>query len=248
MSAAGLVEADKPSSDVGAFMQCAAACCCVKIEDRDTANEWMLTPAGLPPSLFERLCLCHCSAQERKPGGLEFDESLRGLAGVTLQDGVHSTAGSLQTLRWAQYDPATRTAYMKVFGGCGQPPSTGHWSEPVVGYWMFLINLARCAQYTYIFRFSEDKRYADIDIQGNPCCCCWCLPGWCNIPRGLVHYWMRQTEASKDGTEWERSGSTCGGEPVFAYNLRTIWNVDGHKDVHHERLLAIAPKQLIISH
>merc|ERR1712228_437986 len=58
-------------------------------------------------------------------------------------------------------------------------------------HWYFLENLARIAGYSYEFRFSEDKRYADIKIKGNIgvlCCACFpCCPRWFTVPDVAWH-------------------------------------------------------------
>merc|ERR1719396_256963 len=121
------------------------------------------------PSMFQRFCLCQCGPEARTLSGIEKNPKLRGLAGVTLQDGAHETAGSLQTLKWGMYDESKKELTLSVFGGFkpGYGGTTGQWTEPVEAQWCFLMNLARCANFTYVFRFDEDYMRADIDIEGN---------------------------------------------------------------------------------
>lgn len=238
---------------MGCFQECLASCCCLKIEDRDSVGEWMLAPETPPPSLLQRLCFCQCAPAVRPTSGLEFDEQLRGLAGVTLQYGDHDTAGSLQTLKWGKYDPSTRVLDLPVFSGWWGPfPSTGHWTEPASKYhWYFLENLARVAGYTYEFRFSEDKRSADIKIKGNIgvlCCACFpCCPRWFTVPDCCVAFDMRESSDCSDGTHWDRYSSSCGGEKKFTYNLVTVINSDGSKGPYYEKLALQAPKQMLIT-
>jgi len=175
-----------------------AACCCLKVHDRDTVGEWMLSPETLAPSLFQRLCMCQWQQETREASEIELDPRLRGLAGVTLQDGDHSTSGSLQTMKWASYDPETRVASQQVFGGFGGTAGTGAWSEDASSVmWMFLMNLGRWAGYRYRFSFSEDYKNVDIDVQGNACvlCCCCCpvfffalLPRLVYVPARTVRH------------------------------------------------------------
>lgn len=231
-------------------MSC-VSCCCLKIEESETADEWMLRPNTLEPSLFQRLCLCQCSEEERRPSGILLVPEISGLAGVTLQLGDHATAGSLQTLKWTTYDQTKRTATMQVFGGFGGAAGTGQWTEPPNSlHWMFLMNLGRCGNYTYRFTFSEDFRYSDIDIQCNPlplCCICIpCIPAWCTVPRCCVSYDMRQTSDSKDGSTWDRYSSKCGGEKEFTYKLVQVFTENGDEGEQFKEL-ATAPKQVMIT-
>lgn len=230
-----------------------AAFCCLKVHERDTVGEWMMSPEQPGPSLFERFNMCHCRQEVREESGIELEPKLRGLAGVTLQDGEHNTAGSLQTMKWASFDPETRVVYQKVFGGFGAKAGTGAWTEDASSLiWMILMNLARNAGYRYKFSFSEDYRYADIDVQGNPCvlCCCCpiltlpCCPAWFTFPRALCRggFNMRAAEGVTDGTHWERyNGKTK------AYDLVTVYNTDGTKGPHFDRLAAVAPQQVMVT-
>ena len=102
------------------------------------------------------------------------------------QASSHSTAGSVQTLKWAEFDAHKHTARMQVFGGAftGRG-ATGVWTEPNKCTWNCLINLARCFNYTYFFEFSPDWRKADIKIQSNcpfGCCCLWCGMIFVGVP------------------------------------------------------------------
>ena len=145
------------------------ALCCQSLEDRDELAAWMIQSddATLPPSLCQR-CLCQCGPAARLPSGIEKIPEISSLAGATLQDGTHSTAGSVQTLKWADFDAHKHTARMQVFGGAftGRG-ATGVWTEPNKCTWNCLINLARCFNYTYFFEFSPDWRKADIKIQSS---------------------------------------------------------------------------------
>ena len=89
------------------------AICCQSLEDRDELAAWMIQSddATLPPSLCQR-CLCQCGPAARLPSGIEKIPEISSLAGATLQDGTHSTAGSVQTLKWADFDAHKHTARM----------------------------------------------------------------------------------------------------------------------------------------
>mmetsp|Transcript_9066 Transcript_9066/g.28311 ORF Transcript_9066/g.28311 Transcript_9066/m.28311 type:complete len:317 (-) Transcript_9066:244-1194(-) len=158
----------------------ASTCCCLGIEDRNNSPEFMvLTDMSAPPSLLQRLCFCQCSPQLRQPTGVDRVPQLRGLAGVTVQAGEHTTSGSLQTLKWGYFDSEKRALELPVFGGCyGTGSTTGLWTEPITPLWCFLMNWGRLANYSYRFEFSEDFRSADIKLKGNPCTVC-CVPFSC---------------------------------------------------------------------
>merc|ERR1740121_2089697 len=153
---------------VGPVQNCFLSCCCLRVEDRDTAPDWMLSqPTTGAPSLYVRCCWCMCTPEERHANALEDIPQLRGLAGITVQDGDHNTKGSLETLRYDRYDPASRVLDTSVFGGFYNRAKLGLWTEPTTPLysscmWAFLMNLARQANYSYRFEFSEDLRSADI--------------------------------------------------------------------------------------
>ena len=130
---------------------CATSCCCVILKPRDTLQQWMIigTNEDVPPSCMQRL-LCQCAPERRKPSGVEAVPEIRGLAGASLQRAPPGwpTAGSVQTLKWCQFDKAKRVATLQVFGGFGGLSSVGLWTEPDVARWYCLINLARCCNYS----------------------------------------------------------------------------------------------------
>jgi len=244
---------EKPSG----LQSCMAACCCLEIKQRDVVNEWMLsTNETKAPSLCQRLCFCQCGPSVRKPSGIEAVPQLRGLAGVMVQAGDHNTAGSLQTLKWANWDPVKRQADLQVWGGfsgCGRGSEVGLWTEPVKPLWCFLMNLARVGNYTYRFKFSEDYRRADIGISGNPlifCCSCLCIPcmpGWLFVPKCITAFEMVQADDSTDGSSWKRNNSVCGSEFKFFYNLQEVFTPEGQPAKYHDKL-TMAPQQVMITY
>mmetsp|Transcript_4858 Transcript_4858/g.14118 ORF Transcript_4858/g.14118 Transcript_4858/m.14118 type:complete len:237 (-) Transcript_4858:81-791(-) len=236
-------------------MSCLASCCCccIKVSPKSSLNELMLidTAADQQPSCLQRFCLCYCKPLERKSNGIEEIPQLRGLAGLTVQDGDHITAGSLQTLKYAPYDPEARVLYMPVYGGFGwwHGGTTGLWTEPANCVWGFLMTAARLSNYTYKFTFSEDYLHVDIDIMTNMfgVVGCACLPAWCTVPRCITHFTAEQDLGSADGTEWSRYNAACCGKPRFYYKLREVWQADGAPGRFHDRL-SIVPQQVMLSY
>ncbi|CAK9020494.1 unnamed protein product [Durusdinium trenchii] len=212
----------------------ATACCCLKTYDRDAAVQQILALTTDPdgPSLLGRLCWCQCQPIPRPTTGIEEVDEISNLAGVTLQYGNHVTAGSLESLRWATYDAATRTATATGFGGWYQPWYTGSWSEPAGDpIWCFLLWLARVGNATYEFQFSEDFQQAEIIPKGNLgvfcCCCCPCIPGWAPIPSCITRNYMVQADSSVKGDHWERFQGNCGRTPSLYYEIYTVYTIDG---------------------
>ena len=80
-----------------------ARACCLRTVDRASTAEWMLLDnnAGAQPSLLQRL-LCQCGPEARIDSGIKDIPEIAALAGVTAQIGTHSTAGSLQTLKFCE--------------------------------------------------------------------------------------------------------------------------------------------------
>ena len=69
--------------------------------------------------------------------------------------------------------------------------------------------------YSYRFIFSEDYRYADIQIRANCCCVCLvppCAPAWCKVPDAITRFNAVQHESSGSGEYWVRNSSTCAGD------------------------------------
>jgi hypothetical protein len=224
----------------------------LKTIPRDGIKDTFLDEYSEEPSLFQRLFMCQCSKEKRTPARIQFQEGLQGLAGVLIQSGEHSTAGTMLTLKWMDYNPDTREGYLQVFGGYGGSASTGLWTEnSATLYWYFLMNLARCANYQYYFTFNEDFSKADIAIKGNPlilCCICIpCCPAWFTLPTSCVSFGMSRTAGSKDGTSWERYSSTCGGESTYTYTLKTVYNSDGSDGPFVDALLE-SPEQVVITY
>lgn len=238
----------------GPLQSLCLSCCCIKAQDRDLAPQWMLKDITDPPSLFAHLCFCTPTPVPRFPNDIEKVLPLRGLAGITFQDGDHTTEGSMETLRYAHWYPATRTLVNNNFGGFWAPSAMGLWTEPTAPLWkslmwMFLQNASRVAGYQYTFKFSEDLRFADIYIQGNPffmcCCCCPFIPPWFTVPKCIMDHSMVQAEDSIDGTHWVRYAGFlpgCGGRVEPYYDLRTAWYADGQISPHHHRIYTEVPK------
>merc|ERR1712007_366299 len=227
------------------------------VEDRDTAPTWMLNKSFTwAPSLYARCCWCMCAPEERKNSGLDQISQLRGLAGVTVQKGSHSTAGSLETLKWARWDAQTRVLEEVVFGGFYSRSSLGLWTEPTTplwksALWCCLMNLGRNSMYQYRSEFSEDYRRADIKVQGNIafvcCCCCPFCPAWFTIPTCLNEQYMVQAPDSTDGTHWVRYCGVCSQPATKYYDLKTAWNVDGTPGPGYDDVFLFAPKQVQIT-
>mmetsp|Transcript_41899 Transcript_41899/g.84484 ORF Transcript_41899/g.84484 Transcript_41899/m.84484 type:complete len:269 (+) Transcript_41899:34-840(+) len=230
--------------------RCVASLCCFQIIDRDETSDLVTKDTTPAPSLYTRCCMCQCSPRPRPHAGLEMVPELRGLAGVTLQSGDHTTAGSLQTQKWGYFDPDKRVMEMAVFGGFYQS-TQGLWTEPISPLWCFLANLGRTANYTYRFEFTEDYREADIKIKGNPlflcCICCPCIPAWFTLPSCISVTNMKQTADSKDGTAWDRFNGTCGSEPQFYYKLLEVLDVNGQPGRYFDKFQLSAPKQQMIT-
>mmetsp|Transcript_27724 Transcript_27724/g.57588 ORF Transcript_27724/g.57588 Transcript_27724/m.57588 type:complete len:272 (+) Transcript_27724:2-817(+) len=243
----------KESQDAKVATSCqrsVAACCCFAILDRDDASDLVTKDVSSDPSLYQRLCMCQCSPRPRPPSGIEMIPELRGLAGVTLQQGDHETSGSLQTLKWGYFDPDKRVFEMAVFGGF-YSPTTGVWTEPINVLWCFLANLGRTANYTYRFEFSEDYHNADIRIKANPLAlcglCCPCIPAWFTLPKCISTTTMTQPPDVKDGSVWDRFNGKCGMEPKFYYKLIEVMDVNGQPGRFYDQLTLSAPKQQMIT-
>eukprot|EP00931_Biecheleriopsis_adriatica_P043643 TRINITY_DN24946_c0_g1_i1.p1 TRINITY_DN24946_c0_g1~~TRINITY_DN24946_c0_g1_i1.p1 ORF type:complete len:246 (-),score=49.64 TRINITY_DN24946_c0_g1_i1:374-1111(-) len=218
--------AREPTQVIGPIQSAITGCCCLRLQSRDTAPEWMLQAAeSEAPSLYMRLCTCQWAPVPRVPSGIEKVPGLAGLAGITLQYGDHTTAGSLETLKWGEWDPEKRTLKLTVFGGFYSKWSTGFWTEPTAplwrsALWCFLMNLARNQNYTYLFEFAED--------------CC-------------TKQVLEQADDSKDGTHWIRKNASCGGTPEFYYDLYTVWNFDGSPTKEVDRILEKTNQQVMVT-
>jgi len=239
------------------LQSCMAACCGLEIKQPHFVNEWMLsTKEPKAPSLFQRVCFCQCGPSVRKPSGIEAVPQLRGLAGVMVQAGDVSTAGTLLTFKWANWDLVKRQADLQVFGGfsgCGRGSEVGLWTESVNPLWCFLMNFGRVGNYTYRIKFSEDYRRADIGISGNPlilCCSCLCIPcmpGWFSVPTCIMAFEMVQADDSTDGSSWKRNSSACGSDFKLSYNLQEVFTPEGQPAKYHDQL-AMAPQQVMITY
>mmetsp|Transcript_78230 Transcript_78230/g.176794 ORF Transcript_78230/g.176794 Transcript_78230/m.176794 type:complete len:272 (+) Transcript_78230:99-914(+) len=230
-----------------------ATCCCLKVQDRDYSSEILvMREIGDAPSLYQRLCMCQWKPTARPPSGIEKIPQIRGLAGVTMQSGDHSTAGSLQTLKWGYWDSETRVFELPIFGGFEGGSTTGVWTEPITPLWCCLMNLGRTANYTYRFEFSPDFQHADIRIKGNPCVfccvCCPCCPAWCTIPQWCTSTSMRQAEDSNSGSHWERFNGKCCRKQEYYYDLLEVIDHNGEPGPFANKLPLKSPKQFMISY
>jgi len=229
-----------------------AACCCLKVEERDDVAVYLvLRNESLPPSCFQRWCMCVCAPQPREPSGLEMVPELRGLAGVAMQHGEDDSSGSLLTMKWGEYDPASRVYELALFDGFYGSNTTGVWTEPVEAPWCCLMNMARCANYSYRLEFSEDFRTADIRTRCNPCvlCCCCCpwIPAWFTVPKCCLDSTMKQHDDSQDGRSWERHSSRCGGTPRLSHHLLQVFDSFGQTGPYKHKLAVKTPKQVMIT-
>mmetsp|Transcript_23863 Transcript_23863/g.53743 ORF Transcript_23863/g.53743 Transcript_23863/m.53743 type:complete len:259 (-) Transcript_23863:63-839(-) len=229
-------------------------CCCVKTYDRDDAIQQMLSDTTDPrgPSLLGRLCWCQCAPVPRQPSGIEDIEAIANFAGITLQAGDHVTGGTLENLRFGDYDPATRTLLVAIFGGWRQTYNTGIWSEPAGDpIFAFLMWLARVGNATYEIKFSEDFQQASIVPRGNLgifcCCCCPCIPAWFPVPTWLLAYTIVQADDSVKGDHWERFMSSFGSEPRFYYDIYTVYTQDGAETRWTNEVSKWAPAQVMLS-
>ena len=207
----------------------------------------MLGEYEAPSSLFSKCCYLQCSGAKRSPSGIEGVAELKGLSGLTLQKGSHSTAGSLQTLKFAPWDAEKRIARVPVFGGFGYPGTESVWTEPVTPVWNCLINVARCCNYTYVFEFSEDYRHSRIHIKSNLCCCVPCVPAWCTVPSTCAVFEMEQAEGTTGGSHWHRNSSKCGGKMEKTYDLVEVLKADETPGPFHADLAAYAPEAMLLS-
>lgn len=218
---------------VGCLSSTVTSCCCLKIYDRDAAVHQILSETTDPdgPSLLARLCWCQCAPIPRKDAGIKDIEAISAFAGVTLQSGSHATAGSLETLRWGDYDAATRTLRTTGFGGWYQPYNTGN--------------------ATYEFKFSEDFQRADIIGRGNLlvfcCCCCPCIPPWFSLPECLIKNYMVQADSSVRGDHFERYSGFCGQEPRYYYDLLAVYTIDGQGTRWTRLVDELAPAQVMMT-
>jgi hypothetical protein len=219
-----------------------------------------------PPSGFDNVCFCQWGTPQRTPNGIDKIQQIRGLAGATLQRGTHVTAGSIQTLKWAKWDEATRTATIEVFGGANSPSSSGTWTEPVSCVWIFLSNLGRLCDYTYVFQFSEDYRTTQIVPKINCTGCLLpCVPAWFEVPTNCVvtsfenftptstHFSTSQgfnavqAPESKHGEHWARNSSTCGSSYKFSYDLVEVFDVDGKHAKYYDDFKKYCPEKIMIA-
>ena len=216
----------------------------------DEAVEAMLAQTTEPsgPSLFSRLCWCQCSPVVREAVPLEAAPDVMLLSGVSLQDGSHITAGSLQTLRWGKWDGATRTVSTNVFGGFFAKGDAGKWTQPAVKCTLYILMfLARTASFQYVITFSEDFQSAVIKIRSNCLCCLPCLPPWFTFPDCCTTQTMIQSDDSIKGDHWLRMSGCCGAEPTFFYNLFVVYDSSGTPTRFADRVPAESPAQLMMT-
>jgi len=225
-----------------------ANCCCLGIYDRDAYLPYGMLGTKLPPpSIFEKLVVCDWNKPVRTPNDIENIPEIAELAGATLQKGTHSTAGSVQTLRFAHWDKEKRAATVEVFGGACGGSNTGTWTEPVETKWICLAVCARLCDYTYVFNFAEDWRSTIIDIKVNCCCCIPCIPAWFSIPKSIATFEARQHESSKNGEWWIRSSAKMGGPMEKVYDLVSVYGIDGKPGRFHKDLEDYTPKKVMIT-
>lgn len=247
-------KASQESKVAGPCGRCWASCCCLKVEERDEAAVYLVhRNESLPPSLFQRCCFCVCAPQPRLPSGIEMVPALRGLAGVSLQYGDSEMAGTLLTMKWGRFDPDARVYEAPVFDGFYGAGSSGTRAMPVQAPLCCLMNLGRCANYTYRIEFSEDYRSAAIRARGNPCvlcgcCCCPWIPAWFTVPKYCMDMTMEQADDSKDGSKWERYRAGCSGTRELQSHLLQVFDNFGQTGPHNKQLQLKAPKQVMITY
>jgi len=135
-----------------------------------------------------------------------------------------------QTLKWCKFDFEKREAAIQVFGGFGGTRgSQGLWTAPPTCSSAVATNTLRACNLTYVLRFSNDWRRADVDVRCNGCCCVPCLPPCLSLPPSCLRSELRQTKRSHDGSEWERDSAVCGGELQLQYMLRVAIDETGRR-------------------
>uniref|UniRef100_A0A7S3RQZ1 Uncharacterized protein n=1 Tax=Emiliania huxleyi TaxID=2903 RepID=A0A7S3RQZ1_EMIHU len=192
-AALGKAQQQPPTS-----LSCCERCFCVKAEDRSNIASWMLkdTRDKTPPSACGKL-LCFCDeAYPRTPNCIEEIPEIRALAGTVLEDG-QALSGTVFTLRWMEFDKATRSGVSKTFGGYGGKYSAAQWSlgsswTTYVGAWC-----DRCVNQSYGWQFSEDWRSAKITVKMNWIVCFPWLPPWFTVCDCCIIFDMVQARAQR---------------------------------------------------
>ena len=241
---------EKYPTQLEKFTEC---CFGVVVKDRSELLQAILLDDHSPPPTWCQRLLCDCGARKRTLSGIEDIPEISNLAGLLLQNGdamVHSTNGTVFTLKYADFDKETRIGELEVYGGYGGKQHTGQWSALNNKTWLALLTLGRCCNYSYRFSFSEDWRKADIDIRAN-CCCATCLPpcskAWFNIPKSVAAFEMIQAKKSINGSHWIRNSSSGGGPMKFAYDLQAVYKPDGTPTEFVENFNKVAPEKMLLS-
>jgi hypothetical protein len=231
------------------------SCCGAKVIERSELLQAIVMDdrAGVSPSCFQKL-LCDCSTQTRFASGVKDVPEISNLAGLLVQNGEHSTAGTAFTAKWGRFDKEKRIVDISVYGSgrsCGsEKQELGQWSAINSNKWRCLMMLGRCCDYSYKIRFAEDWQRADIDIRINLCCVACCVPpcmkAWFTVPPCIATFDMEQAEDSQNGSHWIRQSSKCGGPKKKSYNLQAVYGPDGSPTEFVENL-KVAPEKNLIS-
>jgi len=112
----------------------------------------------ITPSWCQRL-LCDCGdSRKRTISGIQNIPDICNLAGLIIQNGDHSTSGTVFTLKYADFYKKKRIAERQVYGGWGGQQRTGKWSALQNKTWLTLLTMCRCCNYSYRFTFTEDGK------------------------------------------------------------------------------------------
>jgi len=227
-------------------MKCTDRIVGVTTTNRSSLLQAIVLDEKPPPVSCIRRSLCDCGSGERKLSGIEQVPEISNLAGLLIQRQTGEkfpTAGTTQTLKWAEFDKTSRVAEMKVYGGCGGKQHAGHWSAIDNSKWKFLVCWGRVWNYSYRVRFDEDWQRADIDIRF---CCTLSGKTCCSYPRSCTTFDMVQTKDSKNGSQWDRRKATYGGPMEKFYVLEAVYKSDGSPTDHVESF-NLAPETMILS-
>lgn len=228
-------------------MKCTDRIVGVTTTDRSSLLQAIVLDDKPPPASCIRRSLCDCGSGERKLSGIEQVPEISNLAGLLIQtqtgEKTRTTTGTTQTLKWADFDKASRVAEVKVYGGCGGKQHAGHWAAIDNSCWKFFVCCGRVWNYSYRFRFDEDWQRADIDIRF---CCTLSGNTCCSYPSSWTAYDMVQTKDSKNGSQWDRRQSKRGGPMENWYVLEAVYKSDGSPTDHVESF-KLAPETMILS-
>ena len=238
-----------------AVAQDSLSCCemlwCVKVQNKAEIVEWMLNDAreSTPPSACGR-ALRYCEdAYPRRPNCIQDVDPIRQLAGVMIESKGVPLAGSVFTKRWMDFDKEARYGEIKTYGGAGHQYSASQWSAGSSFLWYIGAWCDRLSNQSYGFQFSDDWRSASMVVKVNPCVCVPWLPAWYTVPSCCILSDMVQTEASADGSEWDRRTAACplccGDEMRHTYYLRNVIQPDGTPGKFHAELEALADEKMV---